>query len=245
MNRARRPLSRTARAAAALTALMCLVLATTAGLALARSKSCTKISNCATRVTAVPPPQATLGGPPPATGHFAVAVKTPPTTTATVGQQQGTLIAKPVPTEPIKCPGYQFIDPTPLNFQLKTAAPVKITYEITDRLTNTTPRQVHFCLAASFDFRTLSGHRAPAAKLPDGTRGHIGLLPNCRRPLPPAGAATAPCVESTATIPDSTSKTHVDVILKARVPVVTAGSASSQTGQTNPTGPTGDPWGGA
>jgi hypothetical protein len=220
----------------ALAVLTCLLLATCAGLALGRTQSCARISNCSTRVVAPPPPQSTLGTAP-STGHFAVAVRTPPTSTLTTGRQPGTLIAKPQPAVHLRCAGYQLKDPTPLVFMLQTATPVNITYEITDRLTNTTADAVHFCLAATASFRTLSHRPAATTKLPDGTSGHIGLLPNCPKPLPPAGATTAPCVASVSTVPDSRSTTKVDVIMKVRVPTRTKGTTQATTASA-------DPWGG-
>lgn len=234
MQRSRGPRSRTAPALTAMTALTCLLLAATADLAFGRTKACSQIRKCATRAVASPPPQTTLGPPSSSTGRFTVAVATAPTASATVGTQRGTLIAKPQPATSIDCPGYRLKDPTPLLFQLRTATPVRITYEITDRLTNARIDEVHFCLAQTAGFKTASGSPARRAKLPDGTLGHIGLLPSCPKPLPPAGVASAPCVESVSSVPDSHSTTHVDVILKVRVPTRTKGGASIN----------GDPWGG-
>jgi len=232
MQTATRPRSSRVRASAALTALTCLVLAGGAGLASARTRSCARISNCATHVVVTPPPEAVLGGTPSSVGSFGVVVKLAPTSTLATRGQPGRLIATAAPSAQVTCPGYQLKDPVPLVFQLKTVTPVHITYEITDRLTNTTIDAVHFCLAASFPFKTMSGRPARAAKLPDGTRGHIGLLPDCPKPLPPAGAATAPCVESVSSVPDSHSTTNIDVLLRVRVPTQTKGGQSA------------DPWGG-
>jgi hypothetical protein len=221
--------SGTARAAAAVALLSCLALVSTGGLALARTKSCAKIStNCATTVMAVPPPRSTLGPPAPVS-HLLVSVKTAPTSALTARRQSGQLIAAPQPRQRIACRGYQLRDPTPVMFQLKTVTPVNIVYAITDRITNTTAPGVHFCLAADFAFKTLSGRPAPAAKLPDGTMGHVGLLPLCPRPLPPPGATAAPCVQGITTVNDANSKTGVDVIVRVRVPTRTKG----------------DPWGGS
>lgn len=220
----RRLRSRTARTSAVVALLACLTLATTAGLALARTKSCAKInSNCATTVKAIPPPKSTIGAPPPPVGQVAISVKTAPTSALADRRQPGRLIAAPQPGQRIACLGYQPKDPTPVTFQLKTATPVNIVYAITDRITNTTADGVHFCLAANFGFRTASGRPARAAKLPDGTPGHIGLLPPCPKPLPPPGATRAPCVESITTVPDENSVTKVDVLVKARVPTRTKG----------------------
>jgi hypothetical protein len=223
MRVARRLRSPRGRGATAVALSTCLALAWNAGFAMARIRSCAQISGCATTVRALPPPESTLGAPPPPVGQIAIAVNTAPTSTLTERRQAGKLIAVQQPRQRISCAGYRPRDPTPVSFQLKTATPVNIVYAITDRITNTTPAGVRFCLAANFAFRTASGRQAPAARLPDGTRGHVGLLPPCARPLPPPGAATAPCVESISTVPDANSATKVDVVVKARVPTRTKG----------------------
>jgi hypothetical protein len=180
-------------------------------------------------VSALPPPQGSLGAPPPPLAKLAIAVRTAPTSSLTARRQSGRLIAAQQPRQHITCRGYRLRDPTPVNFQLKTATPVNIVYAITERITNTTAKGIHFCLAANFAFRTASGRPARAAKLPDGTPGHIGLLPPCRTPLPPPGATTAPCVQPITTVKDAQSSTGVDVMVRARVPTRTQG----------------DPWGGS
>lgn len=219
-----RPASRTARAAAA-AGLTLLLLAATAGLALAaaRTKSCAQIRNCATVVSFTPPPTATLGGPVTPSSRFGVSVTTPPTATQGNSSQPGKLVANALAGRRITCRGYQLRAPATFAFKLLTATPAHITYEIDDKITNTTAQGIHFCLAAGFAFKTASGTRAPATRLPDGTRGHIGLLPMCARPLPPAGVATAPCLEQISTVKDSNSSTGVDVILRVRVPTLTSG----------------------
>jgi hypothetical protein len=115
-----------------------------------------------------------------------------------------------------------------------------ITYEITQRITNTRPRGIHYCLGADFGFKTLSGRPAPARRLPDGTRGHVGLLPPCPTPLPPPGLTKAPCLEPVTTVKDSSSRTGVDVILKARIPTLV--SAATVRGARDSVAS--DPWGG-
>jgi hypothetical protein len=226
----RRATSRTARASVALAGLTVLLLVATAGLALAaaRTKSCAQISNCATVVSFSPPPTATLGGPVTPSSRFGVSVTTPPTSALGNTSQSGKLVANALSGRRIRCKGYQLRAPATFVFKLLTATPVHITYEITDKITDTTAQGIQFCLAANFAFKTAAGTRAPATRLPDGTRGHVGLLPMCTRPLPPAGVATAPCLEQITTIKDSSSSTGVDVILKVRVPTRTKG----------------DPWGG-
>jgi hypothetical protein len=213
------------RASAALTASTVLVLTATAGLALAaaHTKSCPQISNCATVVSSTPPPTATLGGAIPPASRFGVSVRTPPTSTATGGSQSGKLVTNALFGRRIRCNGYQLRAPATFAFKLLTSTPAHITYEITDKLTNTTAQGIQFCLAANFAFKTASGAAAPAHRLPDGTQGHIGLLPRCPRPLPPAGVASSPCVEQITTTKDSSSSTGVDVTLRVRVPTTTKG----------------------
>lgn len=202
----------------------------TGQIALARVKPCSRISGCTTALVQPTPVGAGSGGSsPPATpsSHFGITVATPPKSTATTGKQSGKLVEK-LNTKQISCPGYQLRDTTTFEFQLLTSNPLKITYVIVDRISNTTADGIHFCLAANFPFKTLSGAPAAATVLPDGTRGHAGLLPQCANALVPAGAATAPCVVQTTTVKDASSSTGVDVILRVRVPVETKG----------------DPWGG-
>jgi hypothetical protein len=218
-----------------LAVITCLVLPATATLAVAGqgSKNCAAIDGCAASVSSPsPPPMAILGGQPQPASRLAVAVATAPTATLNESHQSGKLLAAAEGGRRVRCGGYRLRAPTTFQFQLLTASPASITYDITDRITNIAAQGAHFCLAANFAFKTLSGRRAPAARLPDGTRGHIGLLPPCPASLPPAGFATAPCVEQVTTVNDSNSTTGVDVILKVRVPTRTSGGAA------------GDPWGG-
>ena len=117
----------------------------------------------------------------------AKAVTTPPTLTLTTGSQPGKLVTNALLGRRIRCNGYVPRAPATFAFKLLTATPVSITYDITDTITNTTAQGIGFCLAANFRFKTASGTPAPATRLPDGTRGHVGLLPMCNLPLPPAG----------------------------------------------------------
>lgn len=229
MRMATRRGTRGVRITTALTALTCMVFAASAGLALGRTKSCAQISNCATAVAVIPPPTATLGGKPAPASQYGVSVRTAPAQALGTRRQSGRLVAAARFGRHIRCPGYKLKAPNTVQFQLLTATPVNIVYAITDRITNTTAQGIHFCLAANFAFKTLSGSPARAAKLPDGTSGHIGLLPLCRRPLPPPGATTAPCVQQITTVKDTQSSTGVDVIMRVRVPTRTKG----------------DPWGGS
>jgi hypothetical protein len=239
------------RAAATLTVTACLALLTTATLAQASlpgaSKSCVHINGCSGSASS--PPTAFTGGQPATSSHLTVAVATASKSTAKARHASGTLITN-AGAGRIRCGGYRFKAPTTFQFQLQattsaTSASVAriklyITYEITERITNAPAAGIQFCLGADFAFKTLSGRPAPARRLPDGTRGHVGLLPPCPVPLPPPGATKAPCLEPVTTVKNQNSTTGVDVILRARVPTL-VGVASVRGGGDLGGG---DPWGG-
>jgi hypothetical protein len=254
MSAAPRRRARTLRAAATLTLSACLVLVATALPALAspRGKTCARIDGCATSVGSPPPlPMAVLGAPEPPSSHLAVAVATSPRSSAKARAQSGMLMADADRGRRIRCGGYRLKAPTTFQFQLQPAASVSsasgvfrlklyITYETTERITNTTADGIQFCLGADFGFKTLSGRPAPARRLPDGTRGHVGLLPPCPTPLPPPGDTRAPCLEPVTTVNDASSTTGVDVILRARIPTLVG--VATVRGAGDPA--RGDPWGG-
>ncbi len=205
------------RASAAPALLTCLALAVLAAPAIARvqTKACARIGGCRTILR--PPVVPTATQTPAPTSHFGVLVKAAPTSTVGTANQPGTLVTNQLLGQRITCPGYSQRSDTTLAFQLRTATPLQITYVVTDRLTNTTAQGVQFCLAAPFAFETLSGKPAARTRLPDGTAGHVGLLPGCAKVR-----ATAPCLISVTTAPDpNNSSTGVDVILRARVPSTT------------------------
>lgn len=248
--------ARTVRASATLTLSACLALLATATLAQASlpggSKTCAHIDGCS--ASASSPPLAFTGGQPATTSHLRVAVATAPKSTATARNASGTLMTNAEGARRIRCGGYRFKAPTTFQFQLQattaassagvTPAALRtrlfITYEITERITNAPAAGIQFCLGANFAFKTLSGRPAPARRLPDGTRGHVGLLPPCPTPLPPPGLTKAPCLEPVATVKNPNSTTGFDVILKARVPTLVA--VATVRGSSDPG--SGDPWGG-
>ena len=171
-----------------------------------------------------------MQAPPPApSSRFGITVATAPTATLGTQSQSGQLIANVDLGRGIRCRGYKPRDSTIFVFKLLTATPTRITYAIVDRITNTTAKGIRFCLAATFPFRTASGAPAPSTILPDGTQGHVGLLPRCAHPALPVGLTGRPCVARITTVKDKNSTTGVDVILRVRVPTLTAG----------------DPWGGS
>lgn len=195
-------------------------------------KTCVHIKGCKAVVSA--PPTSTSVGPgepappPPPSSQFGVMVNTAPTATAGTQAQPGTLVAKLDPGRGITCKGYTQRDPTTFVFKVMAATPFRVSYVITDRITNTTANGIQFCMAANFAFMTASGAPAAPTVLPDGTSGHVGLLPRCVISTVPGGAGRS-CLARIATVNDPSSTTGVDVVLKVRVPTQT----------------TGDPWGGS
>ena len=214
-------------ASTALALLAGLALGAMASPALARvqTKACGRIKGCTTVLR--PPVLPTATQNPAPVSHFGVVVNTAPTSTLGTASQPGTLVTNQLLGPRITCRGYTQRSDTTLAFMLRTATPLHITYAVTDRLTNTTANGVQLCLAAPFAFKTLSGAPAAATRLPDGTPGHVGLLPGCAKVT-----ATAPCLISVTTVKDPNSSTGVDVILKARVPSTTKGATTANA----------DPW---
>jgi hypothetical protein len=218
---------------AAATLVICVIPATGAAQFAGVSKSCAQISGCTAVV--LTPPRVGAGGPgvpappPGPSSRFGITVATAPTSTPGTQSQSGQLTEKVDLGRGVRCRGYKPRDSTIFVFKLLTATPTRITYAIADRITNTTTNGIQFCLAANFAFKTASGAPAPSTVLPDGTSGHVGLLPRCAHPALPAGLAGRPCVAGIATVKDKNSTTGVDVILRVRVPTLTDG----------------DPWGGS
>ncbi|HET6870553.1 MAG TPA: hypothetical protein VFH80_31870 [Solirubrobacteraceae bacterium] len=235
----------------ALSACVLLGAAATLAQAAPHAKTCAHINGCSASVNSIP--IAATGGPAIPASHVRVAVATAPKSAAKARHTTGTLMTKADLQRGIRCGGYQFKVPTTFQFQLhattstSTSSPggvfrteLFIVYEITERITNATADGAHFCLGADFAFKTLSGRPAPARRLPDGTRGHVGLLPPCPQPLPPLGRTTKPCLEPVTTVKDPISSTGVDVILNARIPVEVAAATVRGSGDSGG----GDPWGG-
>ncbi len=226
---------RLATAGAAATLLICVMPAVTSAAlpGTVSNKTCANINGCSTvlstpqRVTSVGPGQVPPAPAP--SSRFGITVATAPTATLGTQSHSGQLIEKLDPGRGVSCRGYKEKDSTTFVFKLLTATSLRITYVIADRITNTTANGIQFCMAANFAFRTASGAPAAATVLPDGTPGHVGLLPRCANPTLPPGLAGRPCVAHIATVKDENSSTGVDVILRVRVPTLT----------------TGDPWGGS
>lgn len=247
--------SRRAIGTATLALSACLLLGATATLAHAapNAKTCAHINGCSAGVNSIPIPA--TGGPAIPASHLRVAVATAPRSAATARHTTGRLMTQADLGRGIRCGGYQPKVATTFQFQLHatgstsstgTSSPggvfrseLFIVYEITERITNATADGAQFCLGADFGFKTLSGRPAPARRLPDGTQGHVGLLPPCPQPLPLPGKTTKPCLEPVTTVNDPISSTGVDVILNARIPVEVAAATVRGSGDPG----TGDPWG--
>ncbi len=94
----------------------------------------------------------------------------------------------------LTCGAYQFHDsnwydsvvtPPPPGTPPPIASVAPIVDTVSYTIKNTTTQGLGFCLGATYDFATASGNQAPAAKLPTGTAGFIGLLPMCTPATPP------------------------------------------------------------
>jgi hypothetical protein len=117
------------------------------------------------------------------------------------------------------CPGYTRKDRRNwFEFMLASKTPMGITYEITDVIHNRPAKGVHFCAGLGYRFKTLSGRPARHAKLPDGTPGWIGLLPDCERDSAGAVTSTGPCVLSTEESTDSAG--NVNTALMVQIPAM-------------------------
>ena len=119
----------------------------------------------------------------------------------------------------LTCNGYYRRDSSWFEFMLVSKNPLAITYDIDDTISNTTPKGIHFCLGAHYEFSTYSGKPARHTKLPDGSSGYVGLLPACTTTT----SASQPCVVSIKTAKNRKSSTGINTILIVQVPA-TAGS---------------------
>ncbi len=140
--------------------------------------------------------------------------------TASTGTLRGTIDVG----RRLKCGAYQFHDSnwydsvvTPPATPPPTASVVPIVDSVSYTIKNTTTQGLGFCLGANYDFATASGNQAPAAKLPTGATGFIGLLPMCT-------PATPPCISKISQKSDPSG--GYDAVMTIVIPE------------------TGDPWGG-
>jgi hypothetical protein len=126
----------------------------------------------------------------------------------------------------LTCGAYQFHDSNwydsvvtpPATPPPPTATVVPIVDTVSYTIKKTTTQGLDFCLGATYDFPTASGGQAPAAKLPTGAAGFIGLLPMCTPAIPP-------CISNISQTSDP-SGTGYDAVMTVQIPE------------------SGDPWGG-
>lgn len=143
-------------------------------------------------------------------------VTMPPSTTGTIS------LAIDVGT-PLVCAGYIARDSNWFSFLASSSANEKVvTYTVRpSAAAKEIVGSTQFCLGAPYAFEQRGGGPAPAAVLPDGSSGFVGLLPNC------VATSRGPCISGRSTTPDASSPTGFDVVLTVRFPA----------------GLPGDPWG--
>jgi hypothetical protein len=220
------------------TALACAMLAAEAPFALARvarTKTCQRVSVCSSSVSS-PAPLTPVGGsggggggggptsppPPPAPfSNFLVAAR--PSSAGKKLIESAKLTQTVNSGSRLRCAGYTPRDPSWFQWLLTSTSKLTITYEITDRIANTTPRGLRFCYGAPHQFKTFSGRPARRAKLPDGTMGYIGLLPMCVTNPTGKNTFSGPCMDPVTTSRDPSSATGIDIVLKVHVPNEAAG----------------------
>jgi hypothetical protein len=88
----------------------------------------------------------------------------------------------------LQCTGYEPFDPNWYTFVSSSINRIKvITYTLFGSADG-----IQVCFGAPYEFTTVTGGDAPTGTLPDGTSGHIGLLPPCP-------VVNNPCVQSVTT----------------------------------------------
>jgi hypothetical protein len=117
----------------------------------------------------------------------------------------------------LKCGAYRFRDPnwydsavTPPATGLPAGAP-PIVDQVSYTIVNAGTQGLGFCLGAAYDFVTASGAMAPAATLPNGNAGFVGLLPMCTPSSPP-------CISSISSKPDNRARSGSDAVMTIQIP---------------------------
>lgn len=99
---------------------------------------------------------------------------------------------------PLECSGYTPVDSHWYGFEMSSANRSKtVTYTLSEPYPGAGALPLaltaKFCFGASYEFTTSAGTPAPAAALPDGSSGFIGVLPAC--------PASGPCLVAPASLP--------------------------------------------
>lgn len=204
-----------------------------------KAKTCGQTASCTTSLSSKPPPApvtspggggggGTVGGggggiggspsptPAPTYSVFNVHAQARSTTRLQSGSR---LIEALDKGHKLVCLGYTRKDRRSwFEFMLASKAEIGITYVITDVIHNQAAKGVHFCAGLGYQFTTLSGRPARHAKLPDGTPGWVGLLPNCERDSAGTVTSTGPCVLSVGQSGDSSG--NVSTTLQVQIPAM-------------------------
>lgn len=109
----------------------------------------------------------------------------------------------------LECPGYTAQDPNWFGFFATATNRTKL---LMYTLKNALLDQSQFCFGAPYAFTNKAGHRAVSRRLPNGSTEFVGLLPLCRV------THRGPCVSSRQRVPDSTSSTGYDVVMRVQIP---------------------------
>lgn len=187
------------------------LLATSPGFAPATSSSFNEV----TAGTTCPPGQSCSVGA--STATSSLDMSTPPAPTS------NTLTMSVDVGSSLQCAGYTAQDVNWYSFvSSSTAVGKTLTYQVRpSRALPETVGAAQFCLGAPYPFTMRGGTPAPPGQLPDGSRGFVGLVPPCSSGIP------GPCLDTKTTVPDPSSPTGFDVVLRVLFPA----------------GLPGDPWG--
>lgn len=199
-----------------------------------KTKTCGQGANCATSLSSQPPPAPVTspggsggggggggvgGSPAPAPAPTYSVFNVHAKARSTNRLQPGSKLVEALDAgQKLVCPGYTRRDKRSwFEFMLASKSQFGITYEITDVIHNRTAKGVHFCAGLGYRFTTLSGRPARHAKLPNGERGWIGLLPNCEVDSTGAVTSTGPCVVS---IEQSGDPGNVSTTITVQIPAM-------------------------
>ncbi len=144
---------------------------------------------------------------------------------AQAGAGTGELVeATEAPLTDGECAGYDTLDQNGYVYESTVARSTVVTITIIPQTELKEPpikvlQSQEICFGATQEFTDDQGQQAPAATLPDGMPGFVGLLPNCSE------GSTGPCHDRSQDmlVPDDDSPTGFDIVLVANVPSSFAG----------------------